>query len=107
MRTTQPPITNDRELAGYWASAEHLRGVMERYEADVLAERQKEPADLERLDSASTRCAISCTTSMATTRVSKTPSRRISDGHRAVTERLVQVPPLLIGVDALYPMLTS
>jgi hypothetical protein len=50
MKAAQPPITNDRELAGYWASAEHLRGVMERHEADVLAERQKEPADLERLD---------------------------------------------------------
>jgi hypothetical protein len=50
MKTTQPPITNDHELAGYWARAEQLRSMMERREADVLAERQKELADLERLD---------------------------------------------------------
>jgi hypothetical protein len=50
MKTTQPPIATDHELARYWASAEHLRGVMERHEADVLAERQQAPADPERLD---------------------------------------------------------
>ena len=50
MNTTQPLITNDHELAGYWASAEQLRSIMERHEADLLAERQKEPLDTERLD---------------------------------------------------------
>jgi len=50
MKTTQPPITTDHELAGYWARAEHLRSMIERHEADLLAERQKELADLERLD---------------------------------------------------------
>lgn len=50
MKTTQPPIKNDHELAGYWASAEQLRSLMERHEADLLAERQKEPLDPERLD---------------------------------------------------------
>lgn len=50
MKTSQPPIANDQELAGYQAGAERLRGMMERHEADLLAERQKKPVDLERLD---------------------------------------------------------
>ena len=50
MKTSQPPITNDQELAGYQAGAEQLRGMMERHEADLLMEHQKQPVDLERLD---------------------------------------------------------
>jgi hypothetical protein len=50
MKTTQPPINNDQELAGYWAGAERLRSMMERHEADLLAERQKNPVDVQRLD---------------------------------------------------------
>lgn len=50
MKTVQPPITNDQELAGYRAGAEQLRRMMERYEVDLLAERQQAPADMQRVD---------------------------------------------------------
>lgn len=50
MKTTQPPIADDQELAGYRAGAERLRAMMERHENDLMAERQKIPADLSRLD---------------------------------------------------------
>ena len=50
MKTTQPPITDDQELAGYRAGAERLRGMMERHESDLMAERQRVPADVQRLD---------------------------------------------------------
>ena len=50
MKTTQPPIANDEELAGYRAGAEQLRRMMERHEGDLMAERQRAPADLQRID---------------------------------------------------------
>jgi hypothetical protein len=50
MKTAQPPITNDQELAGYRAGAEKLRRMMERHEGDLLAERQRAPADMQRID---------------------------------------------------------
>ena len=50
MKTTQPPITNDQELAGYRAGAEQLHQMIDRYEGDLVSERQRVPPDLERLD---------------------------------------------------------
>lgn len=50
MKTTQPPIADDQELAGYRAGAERLRAMMERHENDLMAERQKVPVDLNQLD---------------------------------------------------------
>jgi hypothetical protein len=50
MKTTQPPITNDQELAGYRAGAEQLRQMMERYEGDLLSERQANVPDRHRMD---------------------------------------------------------
>jgi hypothetical protein len=50
MKTTQPPITNDEELAGYRAGAERLREMIERHESDLMAARQRIPADLNQLD---------------------------------------------------------
>ena len=50
MKTAQPPITNDQELAGYRAGAERLQRMMERHEGDLVAERQRVPADMQRTD---------------------------------------------------------
>jgi hypothetical protein len=50
VKTTQPPITNDEELAGYRAGAEQLRRMMERHEGDLMSQRQSAPADLQRID---------------------------------------------------------
>lgn len=50
MKTAQPPITTDQELAGYRAAAERPRQMMERHEGDLLVERQRTPADIERID---------------------------------------------------------
>ena len=50
MKTTQPPITNDQELAGYQAGAEQLRQMIERHEMDLMTERQKHPADMQLID---------------------------------------------------------
>jgi hypothetical protein len=50
MKTTQPPITNDQELAGYRAEADRLRAMIDRHEQDLAAERQQTPLDMERLD---------------------------------------------------------
>lgn len=50
MKTTQPPITNDQELAGYRAGAERLRTMIERHETDLLAARQQQPTDLQLID---------------------------------------------------------
>ena len=50
MKTTPPPITTDEELAGYRAGAEQLRRMMERHEGDLMSERQRVPADLQRID---------------------------------------------------------
>jgi hypothetical protein len=50
MKTTQPPIADDQELAGYRAGAERLRAMIERHEADLAVERQRVPLDVERLD---------------------------------------------------------
>jgi Mg2+ and Co2+ transporter CorA len=50
MKTTQPPIANDEELAGYRAGAEQLRRMIEQHEDDLMAERQRLPADLQRID---------------------------------------------------------
>ncbi len=50
MKSTQPPITNDQELAGYRASAEKLRVMIERHESDLMLARQRDPLDMPRLD---------------------------------------------------------
>lgn len=50
MKTTQPPITNDQELAGYRAGAKRLREMIERHEGDLMAARQKIPADIGQID---------------------------------------------------------
>lgn len=50
MKTTQPPITNDQELAGYRAGAEQLRQKMGRHEGELMAERQQVPIDIQRID---------------------------------------------------------
>jgi hypothetical protein len=50
MKTTQPPITNDQELAGYQAGADRLRAMIDRHEQDLATERQQTPLDMERLD---------------------------------------------------------
>jgi len=50
MKTTQPPITNDEELAGYRAGAEQLRLMMEQHEDDLAAVRQRTPTDFQRID---------------------------------------------------------
>ena len=48
MKTTQPPITNDQELAGYRAGTDRLREMIDRHEQDLATERQQTP--MERLD---------------------------------------------------------
>ena len=50
MKTTQPPITNDQELAGYRAGAEQLRRMMEQQESELVTERQSRVLDEQRLD---------------------------------------------------------
>ncbi len=50
MKTSQPPITNDQELAGYQAGAKKLRHMIERHETDLIAERKKHPADVQLID---------------------------------------------------------
>lgn len=50
MKTTQPPITNDQELAGYRTGAEKLRRMIERHETDLMAARQQQPADAQLID---------------------------------------------------------
>lgn len=50
MKTTQPPITSDQELAGYRQGAEQLRQMIERHETDLMAERQRHPADTQLID---------------------------------------------------------
>jgi hypothetical protein len=50
MKTTQTPITSDQELAGYQQGAEQLRHMIERHESDLMAERQKSPADMQLID---------------------------------------------------------
>ena len=50
MKTTQPAITSDQELAGYQAGAEQLLRMIERHETDLMAARQKHPADMQLID---------------------------------------------------------
>jgi hypothetical protein len=50
MKATQPPITNDQELAGYRAGADRLREMIDRHEQDLATERQQTPLDMEQLD---------------------------------------------------------
>lgn len=50
MKTTQPPITTDQELAGYCAAAEKLLHMIDRYENDLMTERQKAALDLHQID---------------------------------------------------------
>lgn len=50
MKTVQPPITSEQELAGYRAGAERLLHMIERHEAELTNERQKDPLDMDRLD---------------------------------------------------------
>lgn len=50
MKSTQPPITNDQELAGYRTGAEQLRGMIDRDEEELIVERQRTPVDLQHLD---------------------------------------------------------
>ena len=47
MKTTQPPITNDQEYAGYRAGAEQLRQMIQRHEGDLMIERQRAVPDME------------------------------------------------------------
>lgn len=48
MRDTQPPITNDEELAGYRAGLERFSAIVAEREADLFASRN----DLERIEDA-------------------------------------------------------
>jgi hypothetical protein len=41
MKTIQPPITNDQELAGYRAGAEKVEVLINRHEDDLMRERQQ------------------------------------------------------------------
>lgn len=50
MKTTQPSITSDEELAGYRIAAGQLRQMIERHESDLMAERQKDTVDMQLLD---------------------------------------------------------
>ncbi len=50
MKTTQPPITNDQEYAGYRAGAERLRQMIGRHEGDLMIERQRGAPDMQRID---------------------------------------------------------
>jgi hypothetical protein len=50
MKTTQPPIADDQELAGYRAGAEKLLRMIERLESDLMIERQRIPMDMQKLD---------------------------------------------------------
>ncbi len=45
MKTTQPPITNDQELAGYRAGAAKLEILINRHEDDLMRERQQSQPD--------------------------------------------------------------
>ena len=50
MKTTQLPITSDQGLVGYQKGAEQLLRMIERHEIDLMAERQKRPADIQLID---------------------------------------------------------
>lgn len=50
MQTVQPPIANDRELAGYRASAARLEGMIVRHEDELIAARHGAAADTQRVD---------------------------------------------------------
>jgi hypothetical protein len=50
MKTTQPPITNDQELAGYRAGTEKLEGLIRRHEDDLMAERQAAEVDVRKVN---------------------------------------------------------
>ena len=45
MKTIQPPITNDQELAGYRAGAEKLERLIQRHEDDLMAVRHASQVD--------------------------------------------------------------
>lgn len=50
MKTAQPPITSDQELAGYRAGAEKLEGLIRRHEDDLMAERQAAEVDAHKVN---------------------------------------------------------
>jgi hypothetical protein len=50
MKTVQPPITNDQELAGYRAAADKLERLMQRHEDDLMAERNTASADTHKVN---------------------------------------------------------
>lgn len=50
MKTTQPPITSDQELAGYRAGAEKLEVLIRRHEDDLMAERQAVEVDAHKVN---------------------------------------------------------
>lgn len=50
MKTTQPPISNDQELAGYKSGAEQLKRMIERHETELMTERQKPAVDAQLID---------------------------------------------------------
>jgi IS5 family transposase len=73
MKTTQPPLTSDEELAGYRSGAERMREMIERHEADLIAERQRTPTDLAKLE----QIRFNSTTCTDTTRAFRTRLRHI------------------------------
>ena len=50
MRSAQPPITNDQELAGYRAAADKLERLMQRHEDDLMAERSAPNLDAHKVN---------------------------------------------------------
>jgi hypothetical protein len=50
MKTTQPPILNDQELAGYRAGAAKLELLINRHEDDLMRERQQPQPDIKHLN---------------------------------------------------------
>jgi len=50
MKTTQPPITTDHELAGYRVGAEILRQMIEHEEVGLITARQEDAHNIQRID---------------------------------------------------------
>ena len=50
MKTIQPPIANDQELAGYRAAADKLEAMIRRHEDDLMDERRAAAADARKIN---------------------------------------------------------
>lgn len=50
MKTTQPPITSDQELAGYRAGAKKLEQLISRHEDDLMEARHTAEIDARKVD---------------------------------------------------------